>query len=259
MTAYRRFVAIGDSTTEGVGDPLPDGTLRGWADRFADALAARQDGLAYANLAVGGRRTQQVLAEQLEPALALSPDLVAAVVGMNDLVARRLDCGALRADVGQLFARLRAAGARVLTATLPDLSRLLPLPSHARGRLSGRVVAVNRVLSSCAEANGCDLLALHALPLALDRRLWRPDRLHPNAVGHEVLAEAFLQLLDVGDAELVADDREGLGVIPWARPGAVAASAWMTQVLVPKLVRSVLGRGSSTILHPRAAHFQRRY
>src|SRR5260370_34993018 len=43
------FVAIGDSFTEGLHDPDPGGGFRGWADRVADALAARQPGFRYAN------------------------------------------------------------------------------------------------------------------------------------------------------------------------------------------------------------------
>jgi lysophospholipase L1-like esterase len=50
----RSFVALGDSFTEGVGDPYPDGTFRGWADRFAAQLAAASPGLRYANLAIRG-------------------------------------------------------------------------------------------------------------------------------------------------------------------------------------------------------------
>jgi len=37
---WRRFVAIGDSFTEGLNDFLPDGRLRGWADLVAARLAA---------------------------------------------------------------------------------------------------------------------------------------------------------------------------------------------------------------------------
>ena len=58
---WRRFVALGDSFTEGLMDEVgPDGRHRGWADRVAEALAARAsaegaDGIEYANLAVRGR------------------------------------------------------------------------------------------------------------------------------------------------------------------------------------------------------------
>ncbi|MGI8523346.1 MAG: GDSL-type esterase/lipase family protein [Nocardioides sp.] len=43
--AFHRYVALGDSFTEGVGDPDPPrpNGLRGWADRVAEALAATYD------------------------------------------------------------------------------------------------------------------------------------------------------------------------------------------------------------------------
>ena len=50
--AFLRYVAIGDSTTEGLEDPYPDGSgYRGWADRLAERMAQASPGLLYANLA----------------------------------------------------------------------------------------------------------------------------------------------------------------------------------------------------------------
>src|SRR5262245_39848376 len=77
-TDYRggvRLVAIGDSTVEGLEDPRPDGTYRGWADHLAGHLARRHEGLTYANLAIRGRLAREVRAEQLPPALEMSPDV----------------------------------------------------------------------------------------------------------------------------------------------------------------------------------------
>ena len=71
---YRRYVALGDSTTEGMDDPRPDGTYRGWADRLAERLAQDNPDLLYANLAIRGRRIAQVREEQLAAgARAASP------------------------------------------------------------------------------------------------------------------------------------------------------------------------------------------
>lgn len=48
------YVAVGDSFTEGVGDPGPDGAFVGWADRLAVLLADRrpEGDFTYTNLAV---------------------------------------------------------------------------------------------------------------------------------------------------------------------------------------------------------------
>ena len=82
----RRYVAIGDSQTEGLNDFGDDGQPRGWADRFAESLSGRQPGLLYANLAVRGKRTAEIRRDQLDAALALAPDLVTVVSGVNDVV-----------------------------------------------------------------------------------------------------------------------------------------------------------------------------
>ena len=65
MTVYRRFIALGDSITEGLTDPYADGQMRGWADRVADVMAA-EPGFTYANLAVRGRTLDRVVAEQVD-------------------------------------------------------------------------------------------------------------------------------------------------------------------------------------------------
>jgi lysophospholipase L1-like esterase len=57
------YVAVGDSFTEGVGDPGPDGAFVGWADRFAVLLADRrpEGDFDYTNLAVRGKLLDQIV------------------------------------------------------------------------------------------------------------------------------------------------------------------------------------------------------
>src|SRR5690606_5055228 len=82
-----RYVAIGDSFTEGVGDEQPDGSIRGWADLVAQGLAdATGEPVQYANLAIRGRLLARILAEQLEPAIDLRPTLISLNGGGNDML-----------------------------------------------------------------------------------------------------------------------------------------------------------------------------
>src|SRR5918993_3108352 len=85
---WRRFVAIGDSFTEGVGDPEPASPngVRGWADRVAEVLSQQVDDFAYANLAVRGKLIAQIAAGQVEAALELKPDLISFAAGGNDVI-----------------------------------------------------------------------------------------------------------------------------------------------------------------------------
>src|SRR4051812_29883051 len=113
--SFRRYVAIGDSFTEGVGDPDParPNGLRGWADRVAEVLATRTDDFGYANLAIRGRTLRPILDQQLEPALALRPDLVTIYAGGNDLIRPRCDVDALGEVYDDAIGKLAAGGARV--------------------------------------------------------------------------------------------------------------------------------------------------
>src|SRR3712207_5379147 len=88
MQAIRSYVALGDSFTEGVGDPdprLPNG-VRGWSDRVAEVLADHDPAFHYANLAIRGRKLQAVVEEQVEPAISMRPDLVTLYAGGNDIL-----------------------------------------------------------------------------------------------------------------------------------------------------------------------------
>ena len=129
---FARYVALGDSSTEGLDDPDGVGGYRGWADRLAEAVAAHQGEVAYANLAVRGRIARQIRAEQLDAAVALHPDLATVVAGMNDLLRARFDPRAVAAEVEAMQRALVDRGAVVLTLTLPDISRHLAIAPVAR-------------------------------------------------------------------------------------------------------------------------------
>ena len=89
---YHRFVVLGDSCAEGLDDPYPDQTqYRGWADFVADRLARLEPGFRYANLAVRGRRLDQIVPEQVPTATRLEPDLIALFGGGNDVMSRGWD------------------------------------------------------------------------------------------------------------------------------------------------------------------------
>ena len=196
MAAFRRFVALGDSTTEGLEDPYPDGrTYRGWADRLAARLAAIDPDVRYANLAVRGRKLGQIRGEQLGPALAMEPDLVSVIGGINDVLRPKADLDALAADMDAMVAALTGSGATVLMLTYPDVGELMAI---AR-RLSPRLLAYNDALRVIAARHGARLMDIERGG-ATDGRLFHPDRLHANAEGHERIALAAAEALGLPGA-----------------------------------------------------------
>ncbi|MET9962468.1 SGNH/GDSL hydrolase family protein [Streptomyces sp. NPDC006326] len=237
-----RYVALGDSQTEGLGDEDDAGGLRGWADRLAEHLARHHPGTTYANLAVRGRLAGQVRAGQLAAALALRPDLATVVAGVNDLLRPRFDADEVAGHLEAVFAALTAQGARVATLTFPDLSRITPLARP----LAPRVTALNEGIRRAAGRHGVLVAETAHHPVVTDPRLWSPDRLHAGPIGHQRIAEAVAEALGLPGS----DDS-------WTRPlpplpaqrlaglhTAAAELRWAAAFLGPWLGRRLRGRSS---------------
>ena len=237
---FERYVAIGDSTTEGLDDPDGCGGYHGWANRFAEHLAAAQGSVLYANLAVRGLRTRRIRETQLDRALAMRPDVATVVSGTNDLMTWRFDPDAVIADAEAIQRALIASGCRVLTFTLPDLSRLMPRPFRPLGR---RIVRLNDSLRAAAARTGATLVDTAAFEAALDTRFWSDDRLHANALGHARIAAALADAIGLSG---FADWRAPLPSPPPHRFGyAIRAElAWTRRHLLPWIARHSRGRSS---------------
>ncbi|MGA0979376.1 MAG: SGNH/GDSL hydrolase family protein, partial [Candidatus Nanopelagicales bacterium] len=112
---WTRYVALGDSFTEGLMDEVgPDGRHVGWADRVAATMARTSPDLQYANLAVRGRLISQVAAEQVPVACDLKPDLVTFAAGVNDALRRSYDVHACATHLENSVSALRGTGADVV-------------------------------------------------------------------------------------------------------------------------------------------------
>ncbi|MCT2592430.1 SGNH/GDSL hydrolase family protein [Streptomyces sp. N2-109] len=237
---YARFVALGDSQTEGLGDGDEIRGYRGWADRFAERLAALNPDVQYANLAVRGRLAARIRAEQLPAALALKPDLAAVLAGLNDLIRPRYEPVAAERELEAMYAELTAAGARVVTFTFPDIARLAPSTRVLRPR----VIDLNARIRAAARRHGVTVVDTFPLAFAADPRIWCLDRLHANSLGHTRIAAAAAHALDLPGS----DDS-------WSRPlpprparhawqQAATEAAWLGGFLGPWALRRLRGRST---------------
>jgi len=244
---WRRMVAIGDSFTEGIGDPLPDGGHRGWADRVAEVLGAQvQDArtadagvpdFAYANLAVRGKLIQQIFDTQVEPALALSPDLITFSAGGNDVIRPGTDPDAVASLFEDAVVRLSSRGATVVVFTGID-TNFTPV---FRG-IRGKVAIYNENIRAIADRYDCIVADQWALKEVQDMRFFDDDRLHYNPLGHHEVARMVLRSLNV------PNDLEPMqpGPIPlrtW-REAAVGEIGWAREYLVPWVLRRLRHQSS---------------
>jgi lysophospholipase L1-like esterase len=229
---WHRFVALGDSYTEGIGDPEPLslGGFRGWADRVAEELASSDPDFAYANLAIRGMLLKQILDRQLAPALSLKPDLVAVAAGGNDIIFKRGDPDKLAEKLDQAIGTLSATGATVLLFAGPDWGN-----TPVFGKIRGRVAIYNEHLHRIAVRNHAIMVDLWCLPELQHALMWDPDRLHLSPLGHHSVAVATLDALGVPHGLKPLQPRP-LPVHGWTQARAEDL-VWARQYFVPWVLK----------------------
>lgn len=243
---YRRYVALGDSFTEGVGDPAPGrpNGLRGWADRVAEQLAAGHPDFGYANLAIRGRKLAGVLAEQIEPAVAMRPDLITIYAGANDIMRPKVDIDALTATYDQALGRLAGTGAHVLVWTAFD-----PGGSAIFRPLRGRFALYNEMVRWSADRHGLTVVDYWRLTEYRDAGYWDADRLHMGPSGHQRMA---IEVLDTLGIDHSLEPLPHTLTLPEALADRRRANlAWTREHLAPWVRRRVTGRSSGDLVDPR--------
>lgn len=222
MTNYHRYAAIGDSWTEGVGDPEPTrpNGLRGWADRVAEVFATRSDEFGYANFAIRGHRVHEILEQQLEPALALRPDLLTLQGAGNDILRTRVDLDTLVSDIDAAVGRANDAGAMVALFTHGAAA------SGPFSALRGRIAIFNELLREVVDTRNAVLVDNWRIREARDTRLWDVDRVHLSPLGHHRAALEVLDSLcvphehppfDLPEADAISWRAQLRGDLDWAR------------------------------------------
>lgn len=241
---WARYIAMGDSFTEGLWDPYPDApdVQRGWADNLAAVLSARRIAagaapLEYANLAIRGRKLRPVVAEQLDATLNAQPDLVSLIAGGNDILRASADVEAISAVLEDAVVALRASGADVLMGTGFKAGAAL-------GWTNGRTAIFNANVWSIARRTGAHVLDLWGMRSLGDLRLWSDDRIHLTPEGHQRVANAALVALGLEPDDAAYDTPLDDAPAAAFRETARANAVWMRQHVGPWVKRRLTGTSS---------------
>jgi lysophospholipase L1-like esterase len=243
---FHRFVAIGDSYTEGIGDPDPTrpNGVRGWADRVAEVLATQSDDFGYANLAIRGKKMAAVLEEQLEPALELKPDLISIHGAGNDFIRPSIDIDAIVRLIDIATRTAIDAGATVMLSTHGDGGS-----QGVFGAIRGRVAIFNELLREVADRRGAVLIDNWRLREGRDLRYWDEDRLHLGPAGHQGVAINVLDTLGIPHALLPIN----VPAVIWKskRQSRVETVQWARDHFGPWLGRRMRGRSTGDGITPK--------
>ena len=195
---WKRFVAIGDSFTEGIGDEVEGIALKSWVDHFVQLCV---NDIEYANFAKRGLVTQEIRSQQLEKALTFNADLVSLIAGANDVLKGRWNHNAYKNDMEFMINTLSKTGADIMIANLPDFTVRLPFASEKKQIIKEQLLEANDVIRSLSREYKLHNVDFWSHPLVNDNTLWSKDLIHPNSKGYVKVAELIFSSVLVQKTE----------------------------------------------------------
>lgn len=243
MTTYTRFIALGDSMTEGMCDEIVDGNYRGWADRLADTLSEKSSTFSYFNLAIRGKLLHQVIRDQIPIAKRYvegPQTLLSFNAGANDVLRPNYKPEKALAEYCAAVADLAATGATLILYTaIENVDGKGKAAELWRQRFSEFNVNVRAV----AKEHGAFLAEAKRAPYLGDRRFLHTDRLHLNAEGHRRFSEGVKEVLGL---PFDPTWNQPLGPAPHQNFFVKKAinTQWIVTFVIPWIWRRVRGKSS---------------
>ncbi|PEX38459.1 lipase [Bacillus cereus] len=194
---WKRFIAIGDSFTEGIGDEVEGIALKSWVDHFVQLYV---NDIEYVNFAKRGLVTKEIRSQQLEKALAFKPDLVSLIAGANDVLKGRWNLQTYKNDMEFMIDKLSKTGADIMIANLPDFTVRLPFASEKKQVIKEQLLEANDVIRSLSKEYKLHHVDFWSHQLVNDNTLWSTDLIHPNSKGYVKVAELIFNSLPVHDS-----------------------------------------------------------
>ena len=241
--SYNRFIALGDSMTEGMSDEIYEGKYRGWADRVAEVMSANWSEFTYANLAVRGKLVGQVVNEQIPIAKNFvqgKSTLVSFHAGANDVIRPKYDPARTISTYNFGIDELVRSGATLMLFCVLEDSGAT---TRAAKVWKERFKEFNENVRRRAAAVDAILFDPNNDDFWRDPRFIHEDRLHLNHEGHRRVAQAVLSRFDL------PHDQDWRKPLPKAAPITLAEKLqvdlnWFGKYAIPWMGRRLRGRSS---------------
>ena len=243
MANITKFIALGDSLTEGLSDKYPDGSYRGWADRVADEISKQNPDFRYANLAVRGKLLEQVVVDQLQIALPWmqgSQTLVTFHAGANNVLRPKFEQNQVFETYANAVAQISQTGARLLLFTVREVSNPQTKTQHYWNQRFG---PFNENVKRVAAEFGATVMDANSKEVFGDPRMLAKDRLHLSTEGHRRVAAAVLSAVDMPHDSDWQDPMSPYKPAP-APIRVVGSVAWGVAYLVPWAIRRITRKSS---------------
>jgi lysophospholipase L1-like esterase len=189
-----QVTVLGDSSVTAPGVAGPHEI---WVSLVCSRMAADRY-VTLKSLAVSGSRADDLLRDQVEPAIATDPDMILVSVGANDCI-HGVPLRQFEARLDELVGKLMATGAIVVLSGVGDIGTIPRLKPPLRNLMSRRSARFNRAHEIVAKRHGA-----HVVPHRrdnptiwyTDKALWSADLFHVSAAGHRRWADSTLRAIE---------------------------------------------------------------
>lgn len=186
------YVAVGDSSVEGLGATSPDRT---YPAIIFQAIKKYYKQAYFYNLGRLDSDAHDVIIEQLDKAISLTPDLVTISLGTNDIRHRR-SIIEFEKDLQHILSRLKSeTHAEIVINTIPDLSQAPAVRRMIKQFSKVLVKRFNNRITKQAEKNGAilvDLFEMTSMYAASHPEMLSEDGFHPSDFGYALWANSVL-------------------------------------------------------------------
>jgi lysophospholipase L1-like esterase len=189
-----RVAVLGDSSVTAPGVAGPHEI---WVSLICSRIAETHR-VTLRSFAVSGSRVEDLLHDQVEPALVFSPHLVIVSVGANDVI-KGVGLRVFERRLDELVATLSDTGALVVLSGVGDIGTIPRLKPPLRNMMTRRSARFDRVHHLVAARYGAHVVEHRRDDPTIwysDRALWSPDLFHVSAAGHRRWADSTWRTLE---------------------------------------------------------------
>jgi lysophospholipase L1-like esterase len=187
-------IVIGDSSVTAPGVAGPQEI---WVSRVCSRIGEERH-VTLKSFAVSGSRAEDLLRDQLGPAIEARPDMVLVSVGANDCI-HGVPLRLFEQRLDELVGALTETGAVVILSGVGDIGTIPRLKPPLRNLMTRRSARFNRVHEIVAERHGA-----HVVPHRRDnptiwyrdRGLWSADLFHVSGSGHAIWADSTWRTIE---------------------------------------------------------------
>jgi len=183
-----RVAVLGDSSVTAPGVAGPQEI---WVSIVCQKVAETRH-VTLRSFAVSGSRAEDLLRDQLQPAIALQPHMFLVSVGANDVI-HGVGIRVFERRLEELVASLSETGALVILSGVGDTGTIPRLKPPLRNLMSQRSARFDLVHHRVAARHNAHVVPQRKDDLTIwysDRGLWSADRFHVSAAGHRRWADA---------------------------------------------------------------------